>query len=99
MPNFSEGRDQEVIVKLRRAVVAVEGVKLLDAHSDPDSEPGLSPIGWGQHIRALLTAAAVALSARRHVGAGLLPARLDPAAGAPSLSTFQCLALRDQKKQ
>lgn len=36
VPNFSEGRDQEVIRALRGAVVAVDGVKLLDSHSDPD---------------------------------------------------------------
>jgi glutamate formiminotransferase len=36
VPNFSEGRDQGVVRKLRHAVVAVEGVKLLDAQSDPD---------------------------------------------------------------
>jgi glutamate formiminotransferase len=36
VPNFSEGRDQGVIRRLQRAVAAVEGVKLLDSHSDPD---------------------------------------------------------------
>jgi ABC-2 type transport system permease protein len=48
-------------------------------------------------VTALLTAAAVALSARRDVGAGLLPARLGPAAGAPSLSTPLALAWRLQR--
>jgi len=36
VPNFSEGRDQGVIRELRRAVAAVDRVKLLDSHSDPD---------------------------------------------------------------
>jgi glutamate formiminotransferase len=36
VPNFSEGRDPEVIGKLQGAVVAVDGVRLLDSHSDPD---------------------------------------------------------------
>ncbi|HXO66644.1 MAG TPA: glutamate formimidoyltransferase [Candidatus Dormibacteraeota bacterium] len=36
VPNFSEGRDEVVIARLRAAVAAVERVKLLDTHSDPD---------------------------------------------------------------
>ncbi len=36
VPNFSEGRNAEVIARLRAAVAAVERVKLLDCHSDPD---------------------------------------------------------------
>jgi glutamate formiminotransferase len=36
VPNFSEGRDEAVIAGLRAAVAAVERVKLLDSHSDPD---------------------------------------------------------------
>ncbi|MEV5408571.1 ABC transporter permease [Thermopolyspora sp. NPDC052614] len=62
----------------------------------------LSPIGWGQHIRAfaderwwllapslaavvLLVAAAVPLTARRDLGAGILPPRPGPADAAPYL--------------
>jgi ABC-2 type transport system permease protein len=71
----------------------------------------LSPIGWGQHVRAfagerwwalgLATAAAVALaavayplSARRDLGAGILPARLGPADAAPALHSPLALAWR-----
>jgi glutamate formiminotransferase len=36
VPNFSEGRDEAVIARLRSAVAAVEQVKLLDSHSDVD---------------------------------------------------------------
>ena len=36
VPNFSEGRDEVVIARLRAAVAAVERVKLLDTHSDTD---------------------------------------------------------------
>jgi glutamate formiminotransferase len=36
VPNLSEGRDQEVISALRAAAASVDGVKLLDSHSDPD---------------------------------------------------------------
>jgi glutamate formiminotransferase len=36
VPNFSEGRDVAVIAQLRAAVAVVEGVKLLDSHSDRD---------------------------------------------------------------
>ena len=36
VPNFSEGRDEVVIARLRAAAAAVERVKLLDCHSDRD---------------------------------------------------------------
>lgn len=36
VPNLSEGRDQEVIAALRAAAAAIDGVKLLDSHSDAD---------------------------------------------------------------
>ncbi len=36
VPNLSEGRAPEVIAALRAAAAAIEGVKLLDSHSDPD---------------------------------------------------------------
>jgi len=36
VPNLSEGRDQELIAALRAAAAAIDGVKLLDSHSDPD---------------------------------------------------------------
>lgn len=36
IPNFSEGRRTEVIDQIKAAVTSVEGVKLLDSHSDAD---------------------------------------------------------------
>ncbi|GAA3812517.1 exporter of polyketide antibiotics [Sphaerisporangium flaviroseum] len=45
-------------------------------------------------LTAVLTMAAVALSARRDVGAGLLPARLGPATAAPGLRSPLALAWR-----
>lgn len=36
VPNFSEGRDAGLIEALASAIGAVEGVKVLDVHSDPD---------------------------------------------------------------
>ncbi len=36
VPNFSEGRDQEKIGRIVAAVRAVEGVRVLGLHSDPD---------------------------------------------------------------
>lgn len=35
VPNFSEGRDQNVIAELRETILSVPGVKLLDVQSDP----------------------------------------------------------------
>jgi ABC-2 type transport system permease protein len=45
-------------------------------------------------LTAVLTAAAIALSARRDIGAGLLPTRPGPASAAPSLRTPLALAWR-----
>ena len=36
VPNFSEGRDEGKIARITAAVRAVEGVRILDLHSDPD---------------------------------------------------------------
>jgi glutamate formiminotransferase/formiminotetrahydrofolate cyclodeaminase len=36
IPNFSEGRDREVVEQILEAITAVPGVKLLDEHSDAD---------------------------------------------------------------
>jgi glutamate formiminotransferase len=73
VPNFSEGRDQGVIRKLRRAVVAVEGVKLLDSHSDPDHNRTVLTFA-GPLAQVCLAAMRVARGAvalidmRQHVG-------------------------------
>ena len=74
----------------------------------------LSPLGWGQGIRAYaderwwvlvlpalatvgLVTAAVALQARRDLGAGLLPERAGPSVAAPRFSTPGALAWRLQR--
>jgi glutamate formiminotransferase/glutamate formiminotransferase/formiminotetrahydrofolate cyclodeaminase len=36
IPNFSEGRDPERIAAIEQALTSVEGVRLLDIHTDPD---------------------------------------------------------------
>jgi glutamate formiminotransferase/formiminotetrahydrofolate cyclodeaminase len=36
IPNFSEGRDPEVIASLLQAIRSVKGVRVLDQHADPD---------------------------------------------------------------
>ncbi len=36
VPNFSEGRDAQIIEAIREAIAAVPGVRVLDVHSDPD---------------------------------------------------------------
>ncbi len=36
IPNFSEGRDPERLAALEQALTSVEGVRLLDVHTDPD---------------------------------------------------------------
>ncbi len=36
VPNFSEGRNLEVVAQIRSAIAAIEGVTFLDQHSDPD---------------------------------------------------------------
>ena len=36
VPNFSEGRRPEIVAQIRSAIAAIEGVTLLDQHSDAD---------------------------------------------------------------
>lgn len=67
VPNFSEGRDAELIRALISAIGAVEGVKVLDAHSDPD------------HHRSVITFAGAPEAALEAAvrGAGLAAERID----------------------
>ncbi|HWD70827.1 MAG TPA: hypothetical protein VG293_11595 [Solirubrobacteraceae bacterium] len=66
IPNFSEGRDPHKISALARALTSVDGVRLLDTHTDPD------------HNRTVftLTAPVLADTAYAH------PAHADPARAA-----------------
>ena len=45
VPNFSEGRDLEVIRQITEAIASVEGVSLLDV------DPGATHQSHGGHIR------------------------------------------------
>ena len=36
IPNFSEGRDIEVISAIQNAIAAIAGIHILDRHSDED---------------------------------------------------------------
>jgi glutamate formiminotransferase len=47
VPNVSEGRRDEVLAEARQALLSVDGLRLLDLHSDPD------------HNRAVLTLVAI----------------------------------------
>jgi ABC-2 type transport system permease protein len=60
----------------------------------PYGEGSLWVLALAAGLTAVLAVAAVALSARRDVGAGLLPARLGPATAAPGLRTPLSLAWR-----
>ena len=53
IPNFSEGRRDEVIVQICAAITSVPGVKLLDRHSDPDhNRTVLTFIGAPQAVKS-----------------------------------------------
>lgn len=49
IPNFSEGRDPQSIASLARALTSVEGVRLLDTHSDPDHNRTVYTLFGGAH--------------------------------------------------
>jgi len=73
IPNFSEGRRQEVIDDIIAAVKAVEGVKVLDHSSDADHNRTVltlagSPAGLREAIRALYRKAAEHIDLRKHSG-------------------------------
>lgn len=67
VPNFSEGRNPELVGALARAIVAAGGVKLLDVHSDPDHNRSVITFAGGPE--AVLEAAVI--------GAGLAAERID----------------------
>ena len=69
IPNFSEGRDPDRLAALEQALTSVEGVRLLDVHTDPD------------HNRSVYTLVEVDGAA----SSGLVNALLDGAATAIEL--------------
>jgi glutamate formiminotransferase/glutamate formiminotransferase/formiminotetrahydrofolate cyclodeaminase len=92
IPNFSEGRDRNRIHVLAQALTSVNGVRLLDVHTDPDHNRSVytlsAPDGAGaaDHAAALadsLTAGAVAaikeLDLARHEGSHPYVGTLDVA--------------------
>ncbi|MHB8507242.1 MAG: glutamate formimidoyltransferase [Candidatus Dormibacteria bacterium] len=64
VPNFSEGRDQGLILELCRVVAATTGVHLLDRHSDPDHNRTVLTFAGapGRVLRAAEAAAAIAVA-------------------------------------
>jgi glutamate formiminotransferase len=73
VPNFSEGRDAEVVRALAAAVAAIPGVKVLDLTSDADHNRSvLTFVGEPAPVRdaaiALVSAALPRIDLRRHQG-------------------------------
>jgi glutamate formiminotransferase / 5-formyltetrahydrofolate cyclo-ligase len=61
IPNFSEGRDPERIAAIGRALASIDGVLLLDVHTDPDHHRSvytLAAAGSGASLSDALTAGA-----------------------------------------
>lgn len=94
VPNFSDGRDARLAAELRAAIRAVQGVALLDWHSDPDhnrsvatfvGEPG--PLGAAAFAAIELAARRIDLT--RHEG-------VHPRLGAADVCPFVPLAASDQ---
>lgn len=67
IPNFSEGRDAGRIAALARALTSVEGVRLIDTHTDPDHNRCVYTIaaveagGGAPLVESLLAGAACAI--------------------------------------
>ncbi len=73
VPNFSEGRDREIIDAIAQAVRAVPGVRVLDLSSDPDHNRSvLTFVGDAESVRrgalALFSAAIPRIDLTRHRG-------------------------------
>jgi glutamate formiminotransferase / 5-formyltetrahydrofolate cyclo-ligase len=56
IPNFSEGRDPHTIESLAQALTSVEGVSLLDVHSDPDHNRTVYTLSGGDQRTSLADA-------------------------------------------
>lgn len=63
VPNFSEGRDEDAIARLAGLFAAVEGVRLLDVHRDPDHHRSVFTLagGPGRLAEALVAGGRAAL--------------------------------------
>ncbi|MGD0574495.1 MAG: glutamate formimidoyltransferase [Anaerolineales bacterium] len=73
VPNFSEGRRNEIILQLVKTVVGTPGVRLLDQHSDPDhNRTVLTFVGSPQAVEtaafAATAQAAQLIDLNQHVG-------------------------------
>ncbi|HET7452672.1 MAG TPA: glutamate formimidoyltransferase [Thermoanaerobaculia bacterium] len=73
VPNFSEGRDADVVRAIADAVAAVPGIRILDRTSDPDHNRSvLTFVGEPAAVRdgalALFAAAIPRIDLRRHEG-------------------------------
>ncbi len=56
IPNFSEGRDPHTIESLAQALTSVEGVRLLDVHTDPDHNRTVYTLSSGDQRTSLADA-------------------------------------------
>lgn len=73
VPNFSEGRDADVLRALREAITALPGVVLLDVHADPSHHRSVftfvgDPAGVGEAAFHATRIAAARIDLRRHRG-------------------------------
>jgi len=73
VPNFSEGRDKEIIAQLRKAASSVNGAKLLDVCADPDHNRTVltiigDPSSLMESAMAACTAGARLIDMTRHRG-------------------------------
>ena len=74
IPNFSEGRDPHKIAALAQALTSVDGVRLLDVHTDPD------------HNRTVYTLAPAGYTLPAADGRGGGPGDAGAAGGGPGLT-------------
>jgi glutamate formiminotransferase / 5-formyltetrahydrofolate cyclo-ligase len=66
VPNFSEGRDEEKVGRIVAATRAVEGVRVLDLHSDPDHNRSVLTLA-GEEGAVLEAAVALATACTREI--------------------------------
>src|SRR5579885_3206935 len=102
VPNVSEGRRTEVIAAVRTAVEAVEGVRVLDVHSDAEHNrtvltyvvPETQAVASGM---AVARAAADLIDLRNHEGAHPRMGALDvfPFVPLGALPMSRCVALAE----
>ncbi|HWP30013.1 MAG TPA: glutamate formimidoyltransferase [Chloroflexota bacterium] len=103
VPNFSEGRDAATIAALEDAVRGVDGVRLLDTHSDPDHHRTVltlvgTPAAVAEAAFRAVREAAARIDLRRHRGVHPRIGAADVVPFVPLGSTpmATCVALAEQ---